>query len=277
MLSWQDEARLHWPSLSKQGKVLFDYLLTHECELADFTLHDCSVASGVGEATICRTLQKLGYPGWNRFKQAIWQSSPAKRITPRPTRLQDIPSHITQRNVELMANCAVQLDPVTLREAIRLIRRAKTIAVYGSEESSAGALAGRLLHLGFSCSHYRDIYYQKISATNVDGGDLAIAISQSGETVNILSCMESARQNGAPTIAITADEDSSLAHMAGLVILSPAPDAVDELRWIRTRITEYLLIDILVNALLLQDEGARKRSLQKAEIQYAADLFPKAE
>jgi phosphoheptose isomerase/UTP-glucose-1-phosphate uridylyltransferase len=73
-----------------------------------------------------------------------------------------------------------------------------------------------------------DVAYERIFAEQLlnlcQKDDLLIAISCSGNSPNVLRCVEAARTLGARVIALTGDQGGCLKSMADVCVFAPAPD-----------------------------------------------------
>jgi glutamine---fructose-6-phosphate transaminase (isomerizing) len=98
---------------------------------------------------------------------------------------------------------------------------------------------------------------------------LVIAVSQSGESTDILAVVEEARRQGAPTLAITNLGGSSLANAADEVILLHAGEEVSVAA---TKTYTASLAAFALLAALWQDEDLQSRELERAPGMVAAAL-----
>lgn len=98
---------------------------------------------------------------------------------------------------------------------IEELERAKRIFIVGVGRSGlvGRAFGMRLMHLGFSVFIVGDTITPAIKE-----GDLLLAISGSGETQLVKSCLKIARKNKSKTIAVTGNTKSSAARNSDLVI-----------------------------------------------------------
>lgn len=132
--------------------------------------------------------------------------------------------------IEDMATC---MDMSKLDEVVRIIKKAKLIDVYGTDNSAnaAAELSGRLLHLGLASRNYSDLFFQKISADHLGVRDVAIGFSSSGSTKAVIEALDSARIAGAVTIAVTGEAESNLAKSADYVFMTPIRHTSEVSRW----------------------------------------------
>ncbi|GAB2762679.1 6-phospho-3-hexuloisomerase [Salinifilum aidingensis] len=99
------------------------------------------------------------------------------------------------------------------------IDAASRVFVSGAGRSGfmASAFAMRLVHLGLTAH-----VVGEATAPVVRPGDVLVAVSGSGGTAGTVRAAEDAAGRGARVLAVTTDEDSSLAALARDVLLVPA-------------------------------------------------------
>ena len=80
----------------------------------------------------------------------------------------------------------------------------------------------------------------------MEKGDIAIAISYSGETKEVLKCVENAKKDGIPVIAITKSSiNNTLADMSDIVLRVPFVEKSLREGAMSSRISQLAVIDML--------------------------------
>lgn len=69
---WQDDLKIYYPNLSKNQKKVADIFLRDEEKAGAMTLKECADKAKVGQATVLRMLNALGYSGWSDFQKSVW-------------------------------------------------------------------------------------------------------------------------------------------------------------------------------------------------------------
>mgnify|MGYP000432345188 CR=1 FL=1 len=123
----------------------------------------------------------------------------------------------------MISDMAKHLDLRQMEEVVRVIKKAKIIDVYGTDNSAnaAAELSGRMLHLGLTSRNYSDLFFQKVSAGHLGKKDVAIGFSISGETQAVIDSLAAAKQAGAVTVAVTGGQTSELARIADYIFITP--------------------------------------------------------
>ena len=117
-------------------------------------------------------------------------------------------------------------------------------AEYASKGLSAISLSENIaavMAIGNDTS-YNEVFTLQLKALARDN-DLAVALSASGESKNIIAALEYCKQNGIATIGFTGDQKNSLSKLAGVCFEAPSGDV--------GRIQEtYLLVNHIIYQLV---------------------------
>lgn len=109
-----------------------------------------------------------------------------------------------------------------LNEFFRILKDAKAVHVYGVGRSGAVALC-----FAIRLKHFEKVIGCKVwwvgdeVRERIEGEDILIAFSGSGETAEVLIVAERAKDVGAKVVAITSFENSTLGRLSDLTIVIP--------------------------------------------------------
>jgi len=121
----------------------------------------------------------------------------------------------------------------------------------------------KLVRQGFPAIHHDDPVMNKMRCATLKKSDVFIAISFSGENLEICSCLDIVKKNAVKVIAITNFPSSSIAKQADYVLTTAADETKFRIGAMTSRISQLLLVDLLVVMLALSDMGKTERSLVK--------------
>jgi DNA-binding MurR/RpiR family transcriptional regulator len=174
----------------------------------------------------------------------------------------------------MISEMAEKLNLAELREVVRIIKKAKIIDVYGTDNSAnaASELSGTLLHLGLTSRNYADLFFQKISAGHLGKKDVAIGFSISGETKAVIEALKAAKECGATTIAVSANVNSAFAKEADYVFYTPTIHHSEASKWISSRICQIAFVDILCAEIMASDEDKFSERLERSTEKFEEDL-----
>ncbi|MGN0350875.1 MAG: MurR/RpiR family transcriptional regulator [Roseburia sp.] len=284
---WKIELKVNYPKLSKQQQKAADYLLQQEELAGTMTIRECAEGAAVGQPTILRMLKKCGYESWSFFQHEVWKSmgqetevlelaeySNGKREGLRQSGV----LQIIRDDIQMIADMAGHLDMNQLNQLVKIMKKAKIIDVYGTDNSAnaAAELSGRLLHLGLTSRNYSDLFFQKISAGHLGEKDVAVSFSISGETIAVIEALKAAKQCGAVTVAVTGDAESALAECADYVFITPTIYAHEVSKWIASRISQIAFVDTLCAAIMESDMKRFSEQLSKSTREFEEDISERA-
>ena len=282
---WKIELKVHYPRLSKRQKQVADYLIQQEERVSTMTIRECAKGAEVGQPTVMRMLMVCGYESWSAFQHEVWRSmgqngettvlelmESSKRKGERLTGNGVL--QIIRDDIQMIADMAGHLDMNQLNQVVKIMKKAKIIDVYGTDNSAnaAAELSGRLLHLGLTSRNYSDLFFQKISAGHLGEKDVAVSFSISGETIAVIEALRAAKQCGAVTVAVTGDAESSLAECADYVFVTPTIYAHEVSRWIASRISQIAFVDTLCAAIMESDMERFSEQLNKSIREFEEDI-----
>lgn len=153
-----------------------------------------------------------------------------------------------------------------MEAAARQILNARSVRIFGV---GASALVGedlynKLLRIDQNVCFCRDLHIQLTYAANMTPQDVAVLISMSGNTKEVLEMLALSRQCGTPTVALTKFDKSVLAQNADIRLYISAPEATPRSGAMSSRIAQMVAVDVLFTAVAHLDYDRAAASLEKA-------------
>ena len=261
--------------LTKAERKLADYVLAASEEVLSLSAAELAKKSGTASSAVIRFCKTLGFSGYKEFKLSL-----AAELANQKT-ASFLPSHITREDDALSAfqktfvsgihalqNTYEMLDKVTVIKAVDMLYQAKQICFFGVGTSATIAIDAqyRIMQLGYPASCATDVLYMQVAAQNLVTGDVAIAISHSGQTDATTEALKTARKNGAFTIALTSFKDSTICRYADLVLNVYAEENSFDIEAVSARIAHITMLDAVMVALALKDYDKAAAHLEKRNI-----------
>jgi len=135
-----------------------------------------------------------------------------------------------------------------LEKAIELLNKAKNVYIFSVGSSSLVGMDFyyKLSRINVRCIAHSDTHLQMTASALMEKGDVAIAISYSGETKEVLKCAYNAKNEGVPVISITrASISNTLADMSDIVLRVPFVEKSLREGAMSSRISQLAVIDML--------------------------------
>ncbi|GAA3986118.1 MurR/RpiR family transcriptional regulator [Allokutzneria multivorans] len=241
-------------------------------EAAQATIVDLAERSGTSPATVtrfCRTLGFRGYAGLRvaiateigRAAQARWEIDVDRDIAPDHS-LQRVLGVIVNADTQAIRETADRLDldaievvASTIAASIGTGRRVEVFGV-GSSAAATTELVFRLQRLRVACWHRAEAHSALSSAALLRPGDLAIGVSHSGRTREVIEFLAEAAEHGAMTVAVTSYPRSPLAGTAELVLTTETHETSFRLASLSALHSQLLVLDLVYVAVAQRSHPA---------------------
>jgi len=245
--------------LKPAERAVADFVLAHGDRVMHMSISEAARDVGVGEATVIRFCRALGYRGYQEFKLRLAQDlvEPVAFIheniafsdTPA-----DIATKVFQTNLRAVEETKRALDPAMVEVAAHAICSARRVDIYGVGYSYFSALDAKLkfARFGLMADAFGDPHLQVMSAVALRPGDVAIGISHSGSTRDVVDALVPARKAGATTVAITNFSPSPITRTADVVLLTASHESPFGGEVLTSRIAQLCVLDVLSVAVAVQ-------------------------
>ncbi|BDH03172.1 MurR/RpiR family transcriptional regulator [Streptomyces seoulensis] len=245
------------PSMTRSMQRVAEAVAGDPAGCAALTVTGLAELTGTSEATVVRTARILGYPGYRDLRLALaglaarQESGSAPAITTDiavDDPLSEVVTKLAYEEQQTLADTAAGLDTAQLGAAVTALAAARRTDVYGIGASGLVAqdLTQKLLRIGLVAHAPGDPHLAVTNAVQLRAGDVAIAITHSGSTGDVIEPLRAAFERGATTIAITGRPDSPVTQYADHV-LTTATSRESELRpaAMSSRTGQLLVVDCL--------------------------------
>ena len=237
-------------------KSVAEFVLANPQQVMHMSISEAARDIGVGESTVIRFCRSLGYKGYQEFKLRLAQDlvEPVEFIHENISfqdSTADLSQKVFQTNIQAVADTMKALDPQMVEVAAKKLSDAGRIDIYGVGYSSFTALDAKLnfVRLGLIADAYGDAHLQAMAAASLKKNDVAIGISHSGRTKDVVDALVLARKTGASTIAITNFSPSPITRASDVVLLTASPESPLGGEVLTSRIAQLCVLDVLSVAL----------------------------
>lgn len=246
------------PSLSAAEQQIARYITENPEEATLLTVRELAQRTFTSPSSVVRVCRSVGFDGYKELRRALVGELAAlgdkgrhseQEITAEDD-IRDIVYKVTQKNIQSLTDSQKLLSPETVEQCAHLLDRCRSVLLFGLGSSLCVAHDTYLkfLRLNKPCLIVDDWHAQLISAQNATPQDVAIAFSYSGQTVEVITCMEALKKNGTPIIAITRYSPSRVAELADYNLYIAANESLFRNGAMSSRIAQLNVIDILYTA-----------------------------
>ncbi|MFI6540374.1 MurR/RpiR family transcriptional regulator [Nonomuraea sp. NPDC050547] len=240
-------------ALRKVAEVILD----DPAETARMTIVDLAERSGTSTATITRFCRALGFSGYaelrvtiasqaGRAAQQHWDTDIGQEILPADG-LDKVLGVVSNSDIRLIQETAAQLDLATVEKVANVIKNAGRVLLFGVASSAAvaGEMEYRLQRIRVPTWSRSDAHSALTDAALLTGGDVAIGISHSGRTREVIEVLAEAASHGAITVAVTSHPSSPLAEVAELVLTTAARETTFRADGFAAIHSQLLVLDVV--------------------------------
>ncbi|MGI8468623.1 MAG: MurR/RpiR family transcriptional regulator [Pyrinomonadaceae bacterium] len=239
-------------SFKPAERAVAKYALENPEQVMQMSISEASQNIGVGESTIIRFCRVLGYKGYQDFKLRIAQDlvEPVHYIHENVNfddSPKDLAKKVFQTNLKAVEDTMKVLDPEVVEVAAKILAESRRVDIYGVGYSSFTAQDAKLkfARLGLTVDAFGDAHLQAMAAVSLKKGDVAIGISHSGSTKDVVDALTAAHKAGATTIAMTNFSPSPITRAADIVLLTAAPESAFGGEVLTSRIAQLCVVDVL--------------------------------
>lgn len=261
-------------SAAERGVV--NYLLKQPENAGGISVHKLAEITFSSPSTIMRLCSKLGFEGYKELqKSLLYELALRKESGIRKTEdikegdsLEEIVHKVTYKNIQSLENTMKLVDVSVLEKCVEVMQKSKAIYLFGMGASLLVAKDAYLkfLRIHTDCFLSDDIHAQLLQAMNMNRDSVAIIISYSGMTPEMINCAEEIRKNDAPIILISRFEDSPLAKLADYNLCVASTEYIVRSGAMSSRISQLNVIDILYTAYVNQDFDKYMQQLERTHI-----------
>ncbi|UGA57697.1 MurR/RpiR family transcriptional regulator [Vibrio sp. VB16] len=262
--------RLTNTKVSPAERRLVEYLLSlSEYQLATLNTDEICQSAKASRATIGRLSKRFGCSGQRELRADIMKSSRAMKAQIESSQdsgpnlsVDDTPLDIAHK---VFSNCSVRAlrfsdileQSDVLANTLKEINQANKIITFGVGQSAIAALDlyQRLLRIGLSIQFDLDSHTQLVKASLMGKNDLAIIISYSGVTREIVEVARIVKERGSRLLIVTAKADSSLSELADITVLTPPGTGLYGMDAAMNRMMQIMFNEVIYQCLVVDSPG----------------------
>ena len=257
--AWLARIRNARAQLSRSEALVADWALTHPEQFINSSISTIAQTVGVSQPTVIRFCRSMGCDGLQDLKLKLSCSINTESVVQFVAVDED--DDVTQIAQKVLGNTASAL--LTLREEVNApviehvmcaLQKARRVDVFGLGSSApvADDAQYKLIRSGINAAARTDAYMMNLCASRLGDGDIALFISRSGQTPELIEAAELAKEAGAQIISMTPAK-TLLAKKSDTVIVINTDEQRQQTKpAMLTRILQLALIDVIAVGLALR-------------------------
>ncbi|MFD1956787.1 MurR/RpiR family transcriptional regulator [Paenibacillus thailandensis] len=242
-------------SLTPVERMVADYVLNNLEEIPLLSVKELAKQSKTSDASVLRFCKTMGYGGYRSFIVSISaslgsmdeeQKDQYTDIRPGDS-LSTIIANIAHNNSKSIEDTMSVIDREEVARAVDALVSCSRIALFGVGASGLVCQDAeqKFLRINKICRAYTDGHSQLTAAALLGPDDVAIFVSNSGSTSDVLEALDIAAKNGCKTIAVTKHSKSELADKCDIILNISTPELTFRSGAMGSRIAMLTVVDML--------------------------------
>lgn len=263
-------------TFSEKEKNIAEYISNNPDKIIHGTINQMAAELGVADSTVFRFCKRLGFNGFQALKIALAseQSEGLNEVHERIAKDDDektVLEKVFQANIQTLTDTLEVIDEEAFSQAVDHILVSNKVEFYGFGGSNAVAMDAyhKFIRTGLSVNYQVDAHLQLMASSQMKSGDVAILISHTGQTKEILEILDVLKEKQVFTIGITGFSQSLLNQKVDLSLNTMADETDFRSEALSSRIAQLTILDALyVNLMMkLGEEGTNALDIIRQVIQ----------
>ncbi len=261
-----------YPKMGGSERKIADWITKNFQEIIGLSISELADRCGCGEATIVRFSRRIGLSGYQELKLRIAQESAntAAGGVPGVTendRCYDIFTKRIRDIAVALENTKSVLDPEEVERAAKTIKDAGRIVIFGLGNSASVAVDAqhKFLRAGLDAIAYCDNHMQAIAASHLHKGDVAIGVSHSGASIDVVDALKTAKSAGATTVCLTKFGESPIYKYSDIVLNTRSEETKYSILAMSSRIAQLAIFDAIYTYIVMHSNKAAVNAIKDAE------------
>ena len=262
--------KIQYDKIGKAERRIADWLLENPGEILPLSIVDLAEKCGCSEATIVRFAKRMGFSGYQGLKISLAQETNSTSVSTNITEsdsMEEIYDKVCNDIYCSLERTKMALDTEILEAACKKIAQADKVVLFGLGNSASIALdaSHKLQRTGCNVYAYSDNHMQVIAASHLTENDVAIGISHSGSSKDIVEALKISKEAGATTIAITNAGKSPIQKFSDLTLFTASDETKHNILALNSRIAQLSIINAIYFYLVYNKSDEAFESIKETE------------
>ena len=249
--------RLRELNFSTTEKRIADFILKNADDLPNLTISAVAQACDTSKSMVVQLCKTAGFKGYKDLcSQLLVHKALNEQRGENPDLYEDLlpgassaqiaQAIIRQEILSLQATLDL-VDPDALDRAVDMIRHADRILLLGVGGSAMAAadMHNKLSRIGLNSRFNHDVHCQLLETSGLTDKSVALAISFSGKTKDLIEGCELSREMGARIISITRPGRNPIADLSDVNLTAASDEGLRRVTTMSSRISTMGMVDVL--------------------------------
>lgn len=262
-----------YPEMTDSEKQIADFILGNPERIYNLNIQLLAKILKISSPTVFRFAQKLGFKGFKDFKVEIVKDMAVEFNLATGGEIEEnasvanIAKNIFEKIISSLNETLSLINFDELLKATEAINLAKRLLFFAVSSSLSVAYDSyfNFLRAGFNCFFDMDSYIQRIISTQCGKKDVAIGISFSGESIEVVDCLKNAKEEGATTICVTTFTNSSITKFSDIKLFTAPVRYEFQKIDLPSKKAQTALLDVMYLNAVLKNRDKAFKNISKSE------------
>lgn len=261
-------------SYTKTERKIALYILNNFSKILPYSSFELAEKIGVSQSAVIKFISKIGIDGFTEFKVLLGAENMIDGTHNNILKhgnislensIEEVSQAIVGESVMALTKTLEQINFDSIKQVIKLIDSCDRIFIFGKGSSSLPAfdLSSKLMKIGLTAIWYQDLDSIKAASLNCSNKDVFIAFTFSGQTEEIISILESAREKNANIITVTKNVNSIAGQLSTTNLEIISNETLFRTSAMSSLIAFFSVVDILFLGLIKENLETRLEMVQK--------------
>jgi DNA-binding MurR/RpiR family transcriptional regulator len=259
--------KLNRNNFTKVEQKIADYVSENSQKVLYMSITDLAASCNVGDTSVFRFCRTLHFQGYQEFKLNLAQSIDIDGEQQEKSNGSEmnVALDILNRNVSALNETYSMLNYDDIKKAVSLMLKAKKICFFGVGSSLITAIEAKnkFMRITPNVECTFDSHLQAMQASLMTSKDLAVIISYSGSTKDIIDLAKICKENSVKVICITRFLKSPLESFSDLTLLCGSNESPLQGGSLSAKMAQLYIIDVLYTEYQKNTEEISKANRQK--------------
>lgn len=262
--------RSRYNSFTKTEQAVADYVLKYTEEIISMSITDLAINCNVGESSIFRFCKRLNLKGYQDFKIALVHSLKDNNDVPQLSKeikmedtLENLVEKLYNTTIHALNDTKQLVNYKDIHKTVDLFMKADKVYFFGVGASSITAqeAKNKFMKITNKTEYVLDPHNQTMVASLMKENDVAVIISYTGSTKDMIDLSETINQTKAPIVLITRFANSPLTNHSDITLLTGSNEGPLQGATMTAKISQLYLLDIIYTEYFRRtiDESTRNR------------------
>lgn len=276
-------ARFLQPTLSGSEKRAATLLLREPAQIPRISLTEYASMAKCGQATIVRLCKRMGLSGFAELKSELLKllvgsehvDAPVPRVEAAEGMV-DLLGQVFQINIQTLQDTLALAGGEEYEQALEALVAAKQISFFAIGDAMIPCESAMLKfrRIGRVCHADQDADMQMVNACNLRPGDVALAVSHTGSTRQVVEAVRVAKQHGATAICITKLDKSPLTKLCDIRLFTATSDITLGKEIIARRVAEQAILEALYLGVNSRSQPSARERINETSLAMRANKLP---